>query len=189
MKTVVFDIDGVLAEFIGGFYKLLASHWPDQVGKIRYTHHQDSWVIDTPKEIQDKAWKLVKAPETDFWVGLEPLASPSTFNRIDKLTRRYFVTSRIGDNMDVESQSRIWLRKLGIRNPRVHVMEHKKDKADFIYDLGATHVIEDHPQTILDLQKTLGYEKVWKREWRYNEHIKAQSVRSVEEFLDIVEEV
>src|SRR2546425_1059663 len=96
-NVILFDIDGVLADFILGYTKLgvkmgfLNRSWS--------TLSQRTWDMpEIPKAQQDAMWEKIKQ-DSWFWTELEPLVDKDVFADIQDLRSTasvYFVTSRPG---------------------------------------------------------------------------------------------
>lgn len=140
MKRIVFDIDGVLAEFIGGFTALAHEQTPSV--PVTRTHEQPSWYgfPGMTKEMIDGVWRRVVVSNT-FWNDLDPLLDVETFHGIEKLRRDnevYFCTARPGKYTKLQTE--IWLRRNGIRYPTVVI---SKQKGEFCKAIEADFSIED----------------------------------------------
>ena len=136
-NITLFDIDGVLADFILGYTKLgmkmgfLNRSWS--------TLSQRTWDMpEIPKAQQDAMWEKIKQ-DSWFWTELEPLQDKDTFAEISDLDGAvYFVTSRPGVN--VKHQTEMWLTQQGISRPTVLISSLKGQVAS---GLKATHLIDD----------------------------------------------
>ena len=130
-KVVMFDIDGVLADFTSGYRGIEEKRGlPITTG--------DSWDDYWAKEV----WNEIKASPT-FWMELTPvpelMANPALWREMNRLNQDiWYVTSRPG--IDVRRQTEYWLRSFGIRYPQVILSNHKGEIAK---GLNATHSIED----------------------------------------------
>lgn len=138
-NVILFDIDGVLADFILGYTKLgvkmglLQRSWS--------TLSQREWDMpEIPKAAQNAIWEKIKA-DAWFWTQLEPLQDKDVFAEIEDLQVShavYFVTSRPGVN--VKNQTEMWLNERGIFRPTVLISSLKGQIAS---GLKATHLIDD----------------------------------------------
>jgi len=134
MKTIMFDVDGVLADF--------ASAFTQQCKVPRITsNNQQAWDFpEIPKNIQSDAWSVIRH-STDWWMHLLPLVPSDVFWQIDELADRnqlLFVTSRVG--IGPQFQTETWLRHMGIQNPHVIV---SKRKGDIAKAVDADYSIDD----------------------------------------------
>lgn len=139
IDNYMFDVDGVLADFVWGF-----THLMNQMGMpiTPYnTFQQKSWDFQFPKEMSTPAWKAV-ADSEDFWESLPTLASADEMAAIAELNERenvYFVTSRAGKGSS-KHQTESWLRARGILNPTVVITPHK---GWFAHAINAHYSIDD----------------------------------------------
>lgn len=138
MKTIVFDIDGVLADFSFAFTTLKQKIFG--TGKIISDLTQTSWdytEIMTPHQ-RTEVWHVLKETHS-WWTTLLPLVPESIFVWIDNLTINhevYFLTNRFSHMNPPGEQTITWLKKMGISDPRVIVSSRKGEiisavKADF----------------------------------------------------------
>lgn len=139
MATIMFDIDGVLADFIGGFTKCGQKAYPDLPDAN--THTQVSW--DFPHITSMQAANIWQHFHTSSsaWISLQPLIDAPTFKRIDALRVRhevYFVSARAG--VDAKQQTEWWLQWHGVMRPTVILTKRKGEFAKVI-DVG--YSIED----------------------------------------------
>ncbi len=139
-NIILFDIDGVLADFILGYTKLGM-----KMGFLNHawsTLSQREWDMpEIPKMQQSAIWEKIKQ-DSWFWTELEPLQDKNTFEEINDLeclgSAVYFVTSRPGVN--VKNQTELWLKERGILRPTVLISSLKGQIAS---GLKATHLIDD----------------------------------------------
>lgn len=136
---VLFDIDGVLADFVKGF--TLAAH--QMFGTpITSTANQPKWdgFPGLTQQQIDTVWKTIVEGST-FWETLQPLATKRDFETINYLTGEaqvYFTTARHG--VDAHEQTRRWLREQGVRVPNV-ILVHKK--GEIARAINANFMIDD----------------------------------------------
>lgn len=176
---VVFDIDGVLADFYAGYYdvmKMLNKPAP------RIGNWNDFWDKD--------AWAYIRQSPT-FWAVLPPLVSWSVFERINKLQGErevYFATSRHGVRAKVQTEN--WLRVASILRPTVIVTG---KKGEFCRVVSAEYMIDDKAGNCVftgyHAEVTTPY--LLDAPWNQFDHDvlgqKVNRIKTVEEFLDIVE--
>lgn len=186
MKTILFDCDGVLADFIKGF-TLIANrkYGTPIITTIQQPHWDFNWLL-TNKQ-QEEVWSEIKQSST-WWTSLEPLVSYEVFNLISKLNacaNLIFGTNRISNLTSASSQTSRWLEDMGVVPSSVVVTKKKGDLArvigaDFALDDNAEnasciHWISDSPQTkVFLLNRPYNQQPVPKRIIRIN---------SVQEFL------
>lgn len=143
MKTIMFDIDGVLADFVLGFTQLAVK--AGFMKKAYSTFEQDDWSFrqHLTNEEEIAVWGHVgKIP--NWWAELRPLPTSNNFVQIDDLARTnrvYFVTARIEGIPDPIIQSYDWLKLQGIQKPNV-IVSSKKDKVADV--LNANYCIDDN---------------------------------------------
>jgi len=137
MKTIVFDVDGVLADFSYAFTGLAEKLF----GTIQISDlTQDSWdyvELMTPSQ-RIEVWDVLKETP-DWWTTLLPIVPDHIFIWINDLTINnevYFLTNRFSHSSPPGKQTMNWLKTQGISNPRVIVSSRKGEivsaiKADF----------------------------------------------------------
>ena len=141
-KVFVFDLDGVLADFIGGFTTLAASLFPTQHIPVYSTYQQKVWngFAGLDEKQEEIVWKAVfQSPS--FWTDLEPLNTADEWTALETLSLKadvYFATNRAG--IDPRYQSIAFLEKQGIFRPQVVVT---RRKGEFCKCVSATYAIDD----------------------------------------------
>lgn len=115
---IMFDVDGVLANFIEGFRAEYAHvhgrPFPLSYDEIRW---DDLW--------DEKVWAGIKKSK-GWWTMLTAIPERRVFRRISAMANRhdiYFVTARPGYH--AKAQTETWLRMQGVEDPTV-VMSSKK---------------------------------------------------------------
>ncbi len=182
MKTILFDIDGVLADFVEGFTKI--EREITGLGTVVRTVNCESW--DSLKS--PEVWKRI-AEERGFWGRLTPLVGPSVFQQINDLcmdNHVVFATSRFVGTPGPQYQTSAWLQRVGISRPNVVLSRSKSViavgvKADFSIEdkLDNAIAIEGESGTIsylLDRPYNRGFDPIGVRR-----------VSTVSEFLREVE--
>jgi phosphoglycolate phosphatase-like HAD superfamily hydrolase len=127
--VVMFDVDGVLADFLHGYRSV-----QELLGRTPTTEPRWDAYLD------EQVWKFIKDSST-FWQHLPSLVHRTTALRIDSLHRDadvYFVTNRVGRGP--KQQTETWLRHLGIFDPTVILSGRKGEMAAA---LGADFSIDD----------------------------------------------
>lgn len=196
-QTIMFDIDGVLADFSYGFRALArVSGFAPEIRPYSHTdprHEKWDWP-DLTGEALAKTWDAVRR-SGNFWYNLPPLVNRVDVKRIQKLaipdpSRVFFVTARKG--LNVKFQTAFWLRDVfGILDPSVIV---SADKGDTALDIGATYSIDDKAgNAVYVAYRTKGATKSYIIDRPYNrfDHdvlgSKVTRVSDLSEFLDDVE--
>lgn len=195
MKPIMFDVDGVLCDFVLGFTTLANKLFPEV--PITGTHNQPSWT-GFPNMTQDQinaTWQ--QATETrGFLEGLRPLWKPEEKEAIhrDLLGIEdghdlYFVTSRHGKYAKDETEN--WIRKtfFGI-HPTVILC---KNKGEFAKAVGCGYSIEDKASNASCIDwLTHGKTKSYLLDRPYNrlapEYLASGVIRinSLQDYLDII---
>lgn len=190
MRTVILDVDGVLADFVWGFMSLAYRKFGVPVA-VYGTIHQAQW--DTfhglSRSQVSEVWQDIKE-SPDFWYALPRLATPSDFSKVRDLCSRadvYFVTSRPGRDSKVQTED--WLKSYDIDNPTVIVSSRKGEAAMVV---GAHAMLDDKPGNVIFTQyyspKTFPY--IIDRPYnRFDSSVigsKVARVYSVGEFVDRV---
>lgn len=186
--VVLFDVDGVLADFTWRFTGLAKERF--NVGEQLYVREQPSWEFPYTSEMIEALWREIEASST-FWESFPPVVTQTTFNRINRLNNVYFITSRIG--VSAKRQTAGWLEDKGIWAPAVIVVGAGSgagiQKARFAKVVSASYSIEDHPKRAMELAQANGL-KSYLQDRLYNKEVtdpKVIRVNSVEEYLDAIE--
>jgi len=127
--AVVFDVDGVLADFYVG-YRLI------EQGLGLPVTMEDTWAA----YLDDRVWKIINGSAV-YWKDLPPCVSPLTFVRINALQygrEVYFVTARVGINPSLQTQT--WLEFNGVHRPQVILTNRKAEACRAVY---AEYSLED----------------------------------------------
>lgn len=137
---LVFDIDGVLADFIAGFTAMANAMFPGV--PVTRTHEQPSWRgFPGMTETQVAAvWERIKTSRV-FWLSLSPLITPAESERVNDLQIEhdvYFCTARVGKY--AKNQTEDWLTDHGIWRPSVVISNRK---GEFCKAVQADAAIDD----------------------------------------------
>lgn len=201
-RPVMFDIDGVLADFIYGFTTICRRLDPDfplmTNGRardgVKEQHWYSPWEIPGwpyGTEVVDTAWDIVKH-SPHFWEELPALVTPEVFERIGRLGEQrqvYFVTSRVGKR--VWQQTKSWLLERIIYTDPMLIVAHRKGQ--IALGLDAEWCLEDKAGTAV----YVGYESpnthsvLIDRPYNKFEPIvlgsKVLRIKTVDEYLDMIE--
>jgi uncharacterized HAD superfamily protein len=189
MKTIVFDVDGVLADFIQGFTNLANGLYGTPVITTAMQPTWDGYPGMNGLQI-DGTWDVIKKKDWTFWYNLHPLVSNEVFQRINDLSddnQVYFVTARIG--REAKQQTEGWLHKHGIVYPTVIISPNKGEACQLVK---ATHAIEDKAGNAIAIQyMSSARSYIIDRPYnRYDNSVvgtKVKRVKTVDEFLNDVE--
>jgi hypothetical protein len=133
-RIVMFDVDGVLANFFEAYKRTYDRVHP----RNPFPFADDGWVWD---DLWDSlVWDVIKV-SSGWWTLLRPIPDARVFRRINAMQNThdvYFVTARPG--LAVKQQTETWLRLQGIEDPTV-ILSSKKGEAAAV--LGADFSIED----------------------------------------------
>jgi uncharacterized HAD superfamily protein len=129
-RVVMFDVDGVLADFSSAYDRQcvalgIAPPGPDAPWDAKW---------------DGRVWDVIKKT-VGWWLFLQTIPEARVFRRINALQNThdvYFVTARPG--LAVKQQTETWLRMQGIEDPTV-ILSSKKGEAAAV--LGADFSIED----------------------------------------------
>ena len=148
-KSIVIDIDGVLADFVLGFTRLAHDNLDKSIATIPSRFHQQ-WNFDGVMTPQQSAfiWKYINE-HPGWWGTLPPLVGGDIGRRLNILSLKapiYFVTHRPDDAQSVTAR---WLRReIGIEAPTVILSKKKGEVARLLH---ATHAIDDKLENALCL--------------------------------------
>jgi len=153
MKYVI-DMDGVLADFNAAFARVLDPEGTIIPVKKGTWPEMWNWPHQFfPREYVDEAWERVH-DSPFFWRDLGEFRwTGKTLHLLGKKQRMlgdevYFVTARVGTR--VKTQTELWLRARGYRNPTVIVVSTMK-KWGVVNDLDADVVLDDKPKILTDI--------------------------------------
>jgi 5'(3')-deoxyribonucleotidase len=194
-KIVMFDVDGVLAEFIGGFTARAARIFPGV--PITYGRDQPSWngFPGMTKPMISATWDSIRN-DPAFWFDLSSLTTYEEEDRIRILCATqdvYFVTARHA-GPSAKQQTEMWLQdRIGLQYPTVVLSTKKGEVAKAI---GADFCIDDkasNASTVAWLTEDKTKSHLLDRPYnRVDPDFMASSVvrvSSVTEYLNIIEGV
>jgi hypothetical protein len=170
-RTYVWDLDGVLAEWVLPYTTLIEEHY----GLPRFsTGSQFSW-YQSQKGLSeaevDHIWHdHIHPPARKFWLNCPLLISTAEKHDIWALARKpgvefVYVTNRTGDSADVGLQSTLWLLKHELPVGPVYV---SRDKLETVRTFDNVQgIIDDSPKNI-NRYILGGMKQVWVRDWPFN---------------------
>lgn len=195
-KVVMFDIDGVLADFVLAFTALAKTKYPN----VKVVSHRviTNWYFSEamPREQFDDVSLNEIKKSSRFWEELPLCLNVTTedlgrIQRLNELHRVYFVTSRIESGNTLQ-QTRWWFFRHGITPPNV-IMSNKKGEvarvlqADYAIDdkwdnAHCIHWLSDSPQT-----KSYLIDRPYNRMPTIVGAQRVRRIQTVKQFLDDVE--
>ncbi len=181
MKTILFDIDGVLADFVEGFTKVAKELYG---GQVITTNRQQSWEFDVGGDLS-AIWTRI-AEERGFWGRLTPLVGPSVFKQINDLcldNHVVFATNRFVGTPGPQYQTSAWLQRVGISRPNVVL---SRDKKEIAMAIKPHFSIEDKIQNAYDIAEANCVSFLLDRPYNRGEIFDLR-VSTVSEFLREVE--
>lgn len=186
MRYVVWDMDGVLADFSLMFTQWAV--WMNFINPFQVRSHGSRYDFDDllTDEQLDAVWDAIKASST-AWFGTPELVTEADKHAMHKLSGldigHIYLTARPGT--DVVEQTEAWLAKNGFPAGLV-VADSKKAEYLSTVDGKIIGVIDDTEKQIKRIHQA-GF-PVWVRDWPYNRHVLPGLPRSysVHEFVDQV---
>lgn len=188
---LVFDVDGVLADFNSGFRRLAHAMFGTPVEPDLNNYVWDNYGGGITEDQVDRVWNRIKQDEF-FWTLLEPLATMHELQKIYLLSQEhdvYFVTSRVGKNP--KRQTEVWLHNTtGIDCPTVIVSNRK---GEVCAGIGADYCLDDKAGNAVYVGYHSPKTKSRLLDAPYNrfDHevlgSKVRRVKSVSEYLDEIE--
>lgn len=189
VKTLLLDVDGVLADFSSFMAPMLGLHRP-------FAPRTWQWRdVGVSEEAFAKGWKNFLAIE-NVWTRLEPLPAlreleVACVNGLHNKVDIIFLTARGKSRGDTTAhQTEAWLRKHvpSLANPSVVVVPHTVHKLDVARAVDKPALIDDHGPTIAMARPILRNMAVlYRQPWnRYEEEAYAVTgADSLSEFLQM----
>jgi hypothetical protein len=185
------DIDGVLADFVPPFLRILAERAGS--GPIDPESITDPSFTTPPFLSADILSRCVAEVSSDalFWEELAPLPTPEqwcAFNRLSRKKRLIFITHRyVSDRCDTERVTREWLRKHGISDPVVYFTQ--THKSELIARLNVELFVDDrHENCRHAAEHTQAVVMMPHRPYNGSfDHPKVQRIRELAEIFSFLE--
>jgi hypothetical protein len=188
---IALDIDGVLADFISPFLRILevrAGNGPIDPESITDPNFMNHPLITT--EIISECLVNVSC-DPKFWEALVPLPSVQQWEALDRLSRKQelvFVTHRYErESYDIGQVTRDWLRKHGISDPVVYFA--KNLKSELIGQLKVELFVDDRHENCLDVAENTDAVVLMPHR-SYNQsfdHPRVKRIRDLEELFAYLE--
>jgi uncharacterized HAD superfamily protein len=146
------DVDGVVADFLPAFIRLLEkktgnSIITETITDLTFKGHD----FVTDQILEDCMAAVSQDPE--FWSILPSLLAPSEWEALDDLSRRdelVFITHRYQrETYDINQVTCDWLRKQGVSKPVVHFTQ--QYKSEVVERLGVKLFVDDRHENCLDV--------------------------------------
>lgn len=186
--TLGFDIDGVLADFITPFLRLLEIRTGS--GPIDPSSVTDPNFMQHPFLTRETVMDCMEAAsyDADFWRVLRPLPSPEQWRALDNLSRSHqlvFITHRwVRDSYDINQITCDWLCRHGITDPVVHFTQAKKSL--LVNELQIELFVDDRHENCEDIA-TATKAAVFMPHRPYNQAFNHPKVRRVQHLDEIFE--
>jgi uncharacterized HAD superfamily protein len=150
--TLGLDIDGVVADFITPFLRLLQAR--SGGAPIDPASIIDPNFMQHPFLTRELIFECMETVSYDpeFWSAMTPLLSSAQWQRLDQLSRDHdvvFITHRwVRDTYDIHRITCDWLRRHGLTRPVVHFTQEKKSA--LIRKLGIELFVDDRHENCHD---------------------------------------
>ena len=180
LLKVLFDVDGVLADFTLAFTSLAK-----ELGIIKHSWKQSEQITwDLPFHV-DPVWREVNQ-RMNWWMTLEPLIGIEEIDLINRAIYEhevFFITNRHDPDrgLSVEAQTMHWLDSVGVDVGSAEVFR-TDDKAKLATNLHLDLGIDDNLANLLNLSKVPGFTPV-ALTWPYNKDFTGCRVSSVSQFI------
>ncbi len=188
------DVDGVLAEFCAGYFRVAADL--GIVGPLERTMTTaEVKVWDWPteqlhwsKRDEGRVWEEIKR-RYNWWMTLEPLAdiTPQTVAGLNFLSQNhevYYITSRPSTRgLSAERQTEYWLESIGVHVARrAHVIATRSGSKGALMDaLDIALAIDDNVPNLVDIAAH-GIAAAC-RSWQYNAEWPYARFATLDDFL------
>lgn len=191
---MVFDIDGVLADFVWSFSKLASNYF---LVKPYSTGAQMRWAMfdgSLSRAETDKLWEIVDT-EKDWWENVPPLFTfgdqKMMFRLVESGYGIMYVTNRSGPD-NVVAQTENWLNEHGLPTGVVISTKDKPKQVSRMFEdgsIGTLHgIIEDSPRNLEGFAAKGLHDKIVVMDRPYNRDVVRSAARAstVSEFCWMV---
>ena len=162
MKSfVVFDIDGVLADFEGELVNDLSASFGNRARVNRHMYAMEDRFQDSP-DILEESKRLMEYPL--FYRDIEPIYPAIQFAK-DLMQSRLGVMYLTSRPRGTEAFTRMWLQKRTWNYSGSMGVFFTDDKADFLTDIDVEFVVEDSPAHIQALKNAGKSVFCWSQPW------------------------
>ena len=184
------DIDGVLADFVSSFLRVLEER--TGTGRIDPQTYVDPNFSDHPALSQEIVTECILKVSNDprFWEQLHPLPSAEQWKILDGLSRQQkliFVTHRYEcDNYSIHQVTCGWLRKHGVSNPVVYFTQ--SYKSELIGKLKVGLFVDDRHENCRDVAENTDAVVLMPHR-PYNQmftHPRVQRIQDLDELLPFI---
>ena len=184
--TLGLDIDGVVADFITPFLKLLEARSgggcidPDSITDPNFMQH--------PFLTKEMIFECMETASYDpeFWRAMTPLLSSAQWQTLERISHEHdvvFVTHRwVRDTYDIHQITCDWLRSHGLTRPVVHFTQEKKSA--LIRSLKIELFVDDRHENCEDVA-TATDAVVFMPHRPYNQSFSHPKVRRIHEFDEL----
>lgn len=185
---VMFDLDGVLADWILAFTALANQIQPGCI-PVWQGDECPHWLGRehfTPPEMYDEAWRVLLDTPC-WWETVPPLVSKDVFQRVNRLCMSqevYFITDRHHNRGGALKQTANWLTAQGISWPFV-VLTGEKWEACRVLKIDFS--LEDRWENALDITTNSPRTRSFLLDRLYNRERVGPRVKTVRDFVDFVE--
>jgi uncharacterized HAD superfamily protein len=151
--TVGLDIDGVVADFITPFLKLLETR--SGSGCIDPASITDPNFMQHPFLTKELIAECMETASYDpqFWRAMTPLLTADQWQTLERMSREHevvFVTHRwVRDTYDIHTITCDWLRSRGLTRPVVHFTQ--ENKSALIRSLKVKLFVDDRHENCADV--------------------------------------
>jgi uncharacterized HAD superfamily protein len=187
MMLVGLDIDGVVADFLRPFLRLVEK--TTGCGLLAAETITDLSFKDHPEITNEmlESCLAALARARDFWPDLASLLAPSEWEALEDLSRKgrlVFITHRHPhDTYDIHQVTSDWLRKHGISKPVIHFTQ--AYKSTVVESLGVKLFVDDRHENCQDVaEKTQA--AVFMPHRLYNQSFTHPKVKRIKNFNELL---